>query len=238
MLVLFDIDGTILETYSAGRRALIAAMNLVRPGHDYTLDGVQVSGRLDPLILGDLAAKYDVEVTPEIMDRFREAYGADLGRQIQSGQARIDLLPGVSELVGIVHEWKDVTLGLLTGNWPETGALKIRTAGLDPSLFTVCAWGSDAPNRPGLIPVALEKYAESIGGDLENKHVIVIGDTPHDIDCASSNGCRSLAVATGRFTLEELSEHDPDLAVQDLSDTSMLADWMQGFLETDTDETG
>jgi phosphoglycolate phosphatase-like HAD superfamily hydrolase len=111
----------------------------------------------------------------------------------------------------------DLAIGLLTGNYRETGRLKLSRAGLDPDGFKPCIWGDQAKTRPGLVRLALDRSKA-----LDPRKVIVIGDTPQDVNCAKVNDCQAVAVATGSFTLEELSDAGADLALSDLRDAGPL----------------
>ena len=141
-------------------------------------------------------------------------------------------LPGVTELIEALSQETETCLGLLTGNYPETGRMKIEAAGLDLDSFAVAVWGVDGAHRRELPVVAMEQYAAHTGRTIEPQDVLIIGDTVHDIDCARANGCRCLAVATGVGTADELAAHEPDLLVDDLSDTSSILAWILKPAET------
>jgi phosphoglycolate phosphatase-like HAD superfamily hydrolase len=221
--VLFDIDGTMLMTQRAGTQAMQeAARKLFSPS--FTFDGVEIAGRLDPLIWRDVARRNGVDDHDAHHDRFRAEYGRILARNLRDNPTTT-VLPGVPALIESLRRQAGVTLGVLTGNYPETGRLKIDSAGIDPDVFTVNAWGSDGTQRRDLPPVAMRIYRES-GRELDPRQVVIIGDTPHDIDCARHNGCRALGVATGSFTVEQLRACGADMAVPDLTATTALVEWM------------
>jgi phosphoglycolate phosphatase-like HAD superfamily hydrolase len=231
MLVLFDIDGTLLLTDGAGRRAIeIAGRRIVTP--DFSLDGVEIAGRLDSLIWADAAAKHGVEDPRAMEAEFRLCYAQCLAELfVREPDARA--LPGVVELLERLRSATGITAGLLTGNYPETGRIKLKACGLDPEWFPVAAWGCDGPSRRDLPRVAMGRYIEHVQRQIEPEEVVVIGDTPHDIDCAKVNGCRSIAVATGpSYEREELMRHEPDLLVDDLTDTEAVLEWMLRDAET------
>ncbi|HRP62106.1 MAG TPA: HAD family hydrolase [Phycisphaerales bacterium] len=224
MLILFDIDGTMLVTERAGIHAMRdAGRELFHP--DFTVDGVEFSGRLDPVIYRDLAALNAIDDAEARHDEFRAAYGRHLGRLLGAGPVA-RALPGVAALIDRLRLHENITLGLLTGNYPETGTLKITRAGFDPSAFVVHAWGVDGATRRHLPRVAVERYTQLRGVGLPPESVIVIGDTPHDVDCARAHACRSLAVATGLFSVDELLACGADHAVQDLSETEAVLGWL------------
>ena len=224
MLILFDIDGTLLITKGQGMRAMEdAGCELF--GKAFTVDGAQFSGCLDPLIWRQLCEINGVEHTDEMHETFRTRYRAHLTRRFDEGAPSITL-PGVTELIGELQANDEVTIGLVTGNYPDTGQLKIERAGIDFSTFTVFGWGIDGGHRRELPPVAIAQHEQNTGETIERERVVVIGDTPHDIDCARFNGCRSLAVATGAFTRDSLAADGADLAVESLADTRAMLDWI------------
>ncbi len=235
MLVLFDIDGTLVLTSRAGLKAMAeAGRRLFGPG--FSFDGVDFAGRLDPAIWADVAASNAIENPDALHQEFRATYASILEERFLADPTAY-LLPGVESLLGRLDEHHAVTLGLVTGNYPETGRLKIQTAGLDPALFPVAAWGCDGKSRRDLPPLAMRLYEEQMGRPIEPDRVVIIGDTPHDIDCAHANGCRAIGVATGpAHNIDELREHKPDLALDDLSDTDAIMDWLMTFVETGSEQ--
>mgnify|MGYP003888812059 CR=1 FL=1 len=224
MLILFDIDGTLLVTRSAGVHAMADAGRELF-GDQFSVEGIDFSGRLDCLIWKDLVTSNAIADGDANHERFRITYGKHLHRRLHE-TSTATLLPGVHTLVHRLAEKSGLTLGLLTGNYPETGRLKVQTAGLDPDLFTIAAWGIDGATRRDLPPVAIRRHHEASGRAIDPEQVVIIGDTPHDIDCARHNGCRSLGVATGAFDRASLHACGADLAVNDLSDTGLVVDWL------------
>ena len=224
MLILFDIDGTLLLTQGAGIHAMADAGRELFSDH-FTIDGIEFSGRLDSLIWKDLVKLNGVDDSDLNHDRFRAHYGKHLHRRLHESPTA-KLLPGVSNLVHRLVAVESVTLGLLTGNYPETGRLKIQRAGLDPDLFRVAAWGIDGATRRDLPAIAMQRHGQDLGRSIEPDRVVIIGDTPHDVDCARHNGCRSIGVATGAFDVASLRECGADLAMEDLSDTDGVVNWM------------
>jgi phosphoglycolate phosphatase len=223
-LVLWDIDGTLLETAGAGREAMgLAGLDLV--GHPFEMDGVLTSGRLDPQIWTDVAEVHGVADAPAREPEFRRAYAARLELRLAQGRpARA--LPGVAALVAALRGRAGFAQGLLTGNYPETGALKLASAGIDLAQFPVQAWGCDAVRRPDLVPVALARAASLIGVGVRASDAIVIGDTLHDVACAVEHGCRALAVGTSGVSLNALRDAGADWVVPDLSHVAEILDWL------------
>lgn len=228
MLILFDIDATLLTTGGMGIHAMQrAGTALFGPACNAT--GVAVAGRLDPLIMRDMLARAGLAPEPQRMAQFRVAYEAEMERVFaRPHDGRV--LPGVPDLLETLSGIEGVTLGLLTGNFDGTGKLKLRSVGLDPSRFALGAWGDDSPHDPParthLPPVAVERYRKHRGSDPAS--VVIIGDTPHDVECAKVNGHRALGVATGQFSVAELESCGADLALADLSQTDAVVSWLLG----------
>lgn len=234
LLILFDIDATLLKTGGAGMLALADAGQRLY-GAGFSVDGVPFAGRLDPLIVGDLLVRNGVQPTTEHRASMRRGYREALEARFSATNTAW-ALPGVGELLaalaGLGGEGgaSRPTLGLLTGNFPETGMMKLKRAGIDPEGFRVCVWGDDSPHEPPardhLPGVALERASAAWGRPAQGAEAVVIGDTPHDISCARAHGCRVLAVATGQYSTADLAH--ADRAVEDLSDTEEVMRWLMG----------
>ncbi|MEM9083281.1 MAG: HAD family hydrolase [Planctomycetota bacterium] len=228
ILILFDLDGTLLKTLGTGIRAIgMAGRELV--GDHFNEHAVDYAGRLDPNIIVELLQIHDVDASEESVQRFRDGYCMSLELALQEGGPS-EACPGVFELLDRLEMFEEVTLGLVTGNYPETGTLKLAAAGIDVDRFPIRGWASESPNTPpvreDLPAFAMKRFTEVSGFPIQGNQVIVIGDTPADIRCARANGCRALAVATGPITRQVLESHDPDLVVDDLSKTEELLKWM------------
>jgi phosphoglycolate phosphatase-like HAD superfamily hydrolase len=228
MLILFDVDATLITTSRTGIAAMGAAGRaLFGEGFDETK--VEYAGRLDPLIIGDLLRAHGREVTPAAVEAFRAGYRDHLARLLVTpGLARP--CPGVLELLAALERAGTHALGLLTGNYPETGVIKLRASGVEPDRFAIHVWASDCeispPAREHLPPVGMKRYAARYGRPVDPKDVVIVGDTPHDVACARAHGCRSLAVATGMFKVDELRSAGADHALQDLSNTAEVVAWL------------
>jgi len=231
-LVLFDIDGTLLTSQGAGRDSMLSAGKSLF-GEEFSFDGVEVNGRLDPLIFADLALRNGLEPNPLLESRFRERYASHLQTRVQR-PGLVQPLPGIEALVNKLRGTTGVTLGILSGNYAETGRMKLRAGGLRPEDFVVCAWGDDAPTRPELVPIARSRYAEVRGRAVQDENIVVIGDTPHDVECARQNGCRALGVATGASSCEELRAAGAERSEPNLAHVDEIANWILGVLETAT----
>jgi phosphoglycolate phosphatase len=226
MLIFFDVDATLITTSRAGMAAMEAAgRELFGPA--FTIDKTAFAGRLDPLIIADLLRDNGVEVTPKTAAAMREGYRKHLPALLASRVCKT--CPGVPELLDRVERSGHARMGLLTGNYEDTGCVKLRACGIDPSRFELCVWGDDSPHDPPcrdhLPGVGLERHRSRYGA-IRPDRVVIIGDTPHDIACAKAHGCRSLGVATGINSVDELRESGADWAVPTLADTDSVFEWL------------
>ena len=229
MLVLFDIDATLIKTRRAGLYAMQDAIDEFL-GRKTDIEGIRFAGGLDPLIIRGILEANDHEMSADELPRIRARYGELLAERLAvpgTGFA----LPGVVELLRALRSLESITLGLLTGNFEETGKAKLEASGVDLSSFLVNAFGDESPHDPPhrrhLPPVAIERFEVHTGRPVPPEKVVVIGDTPHDVDCALANGCRALAVASGLNDRQELEDAGADLAVDDLTDTKAILDWIR-----------
>ena len=181
--------------------------------------GIPMAGRTDSWILADAAAVHGISPDAPDLDRFRDAYLRHLVVELDKpATARKGLMPGVRELLDALAPRPDVYLALLTGNY-EAGA-RIKLEYFDLWRYFACgAFGDAAPHRNVLVPKALAQVAASGGPVFAASEALVIGDTPLDVGCAAHVGARSLAVATGSHSVEDLRAAGADAVLKDLSDT-------------------
>jgi phosphoglycolate phosphatase len=181
--------------------------------------GIPMAGRTDAWIVHDAAVAHGIPPDSPALARFRDAYVRHLAAEIEKpGTARKGLMPGVRELLDALAPRDDVFLALLTGNYEAGARLKLEYFDLW-KYFSCGAFGDDAPHRNVLVPKALARVAACEGLTFAAADAIVIGDTPLDVGCAAHAGARSLAVATGSHSVEELRAAGADAVLNDLSDT-------------------
>lgn len=224
-VALFDIDGTILLAHGAGRRALeralLAVTGTIGPG------GQHYAGKTDGQIVREAMrasgfSEADIDARmPDILERYVGGLDAELASR-EHEAARV--LPGVHAVLDACHAHERVVLGLLTGNLVTGAHRKLRAVQVDPDRFVVGAFGSDHEERPALAALARTRAASHLGRDLLASHCVVIGDTPADVACGQAIGARTIAVATGNFSADELRRCDPHVVFADLSDTAAVMD--------------
>ena len=216
-LVLFDVDGTLVLTGGAGMRAMNRACEDV-VGLADALQGIQVAGRTDWIILHDAMKKIGRGLDAALFDALRDRYLEKLGEEIhRQGHGTKAVMPGVRELLDALTARDDVLLGLLTGNF-ERGA-RIKLEHFDLWRYFACgAYGDDAADRNALVPFAVERARTCGLDDVDYEQVLVVGDTPHDVACAQAVGAVPVAVATGHYSVHDLRASGADLVFEDLSD--------------------
>ena len=243
-LVLFDIDCTLIDAHGVGGRSMMQAILDVY-GVAGELGDYSFHGRTDPGIIRDLAALWgagvpdaggvwqDGRTQPQLVHELAEGMGTPpdvvddrlddclarylevLATEVPDG--RIEVLPGVRELVTALAADRRTLVGLVTGNIEAGARLKLGPTGLLP-LFEVGAYGSDSALRADLPGVAVRRAERLTGRRFAGKEIAVIGDTPADIQCGAGLGVKAIAVATGRHSVAELVEHEPDHVFADLAD--------------------
>jgi len=225
-VVLFDIDGTLIDAGGAGRRAMEAGFEAVTRGVD-GLRSIRFDGMTDRSIVREglraVGQTHDTATVQQVIDAYLERLPCEL----QEGPPRI--LPGVVATLDAVAELGSVAVGLGTGN-VETGArTKLRAAALDDR-FAFGGFGSDHELRAELLRVGVKRGAARLGRPVEDCQVLVVGDTPRDVAAARAIGASCLAVASSHYDAEALQDADPALVVADLLDPAALA-WLRAWIE-------
>jgi phosphoglycolate phosphatase-like HAD superfamily hydrolase len=222
-LVLFDIDGTLLLTAGAGRRAIVAALG-EEVDDPRAFEGIRFDGKTDPQIVAEMleAAGQLEPREPERIRRLCHRYVGLLALELERPTTRTTLMPGVQSLLDRLEARSGVVLGLLTGNVAEGAALKLRSGGIDPSRFRVGAYGSDAAQRPMLPEIAVRRAEPFFGRVPRGSEVVIIGDTPADIYCGEGISARAVGVATGSYSVSDLAGCGPHAVFEDLSDTETV----------------
>jgi phosphoglycolate phosphatase-like HAD superfamily hydrolase len=221
-LVLFDIDGTLLWTDGAGRRAMEGALESVfgvRGDPAYRYDG-----KTDQQIAREQmrAAGIDDAVVTARMDDVLAEYVVRLEADLTRDPSMARLCSGVLPLLDALEQHEQATLGLLTGNIEAGARRKLAAVGVAFDRFLVNAFGSDHEHRPQLPVVAQQRAHAFFGSPVAGDRIVIIGDTPADIHCGRSIGVRAIGVATGRYSVDDLAEHAPAAVFPTLDDTDAV----------------
>jgi phosphoglycolate phosphatase-like HAD superfamily hydrolase len=229
-LLLFDIDGTLVDSGGAGMASLGAAARraFAEAVEASGLPSIELAGSTDWGILKELFAHLGVPETPETTEHFYGAYLEELESRLKAPRSRGRLLPGTQRLLDAIRRETMHITGLLTGNIRRGAFMKIAHFGIDHH-FKFGAFGDDHHDRDRLGPVALRRAMDHCGFSFEPGDVIVIGDTPRDIACARAIQARALVVATGSFSRAQLEAHRPHHLFEDFEDTGSVLAAIEGF---------
>ena len=219
-LVLFDIDGTLIASGGAGERAFGQVCE-----HEFGIRNgaakLHFAGRTDPSIVRDFFLQHSIEPSAENFRRFFDRYVFSLEHQL--GQLNGRILPGVHALLRSLRESQPApVLGLLTGNILLGARIKLGHYGLWEH-FELGGFGDDHEDRNGVARIACERGWRHLGTKLRGDEVLVIGDTPRDVECGRAIGARVLAVATGAFSIDQLRREKPCWAVETLEGFALPA---------------
>jgi phosphoglycolate phosphatase-like HAD superfamily hydrolase len=220
-LICFDIDGTLLWTNGAGRRAIHRAL-LDELGTAGPIDGFRFDGRTDGEIVVRLAEAAGLVADPALVSRVLLRYVEHLAAELRlPGHATV-VYPGVRELLAALEARGDCVLGLLTGNVLDGARLKLRSAALAPERFRVGAFGSDSHVRAQLPALVLQRANEQLGRCFAGSDLVIVGDTPADMQCGQRVGARAIGVATAAYRPAALSEAGAYAVFADLSDSAAV----------------
>ena len=218
-IILFDIDGTLVLTGGAGMRAMNRACEDLVSGDD-AMAGVTFAGRTDWSILDDILRNHGHTLDEVLLDHLRQRYVTHLAEEIQQpGRGVKDVMPGIRELLAALDGREDARVGLLTGNFVEGARIKLEYFDLW-KYFPWGAFGGDSASRNDLVPIALSRARGHGINGVAPADVIVVGDTPNDIECALVAGATPVAVATGSYSVDQLRAAGADIVFDDLSDTA------------------
>lgn len=213
-LIMFDIDGTLLDTGGAGLRALSKTATEIFGKECPPLD---LAGSTDLGVLEYLCSHFNTQISEELVHDFFGIYHGNLENYFSENKQEGRVLDGVVEVLDELSQKDHARLALLTGNTNSGAAIKLRHYGLD-AYFACGAFGSDRSDRNELGWIALERAIAFTGKQHTPEATLVIGDTPKDITCAHAFGARCLAVATGRFSEMELKQAGGDWVIGSLSE--------------------
>ena len=213
-LLLFDIDGTLVNANGSGRVAIEKALANVFE-QPISTDGIAFSGRTDPGIMRDILGANGIAPSASNVQRAIDAYKTVVLEQ--GNPDDVTLIPGIPPLLDRLADRSDVALALLTGNVRVTAFWKLQAVGLDRH-FSFGAFGCDDGDRRNLPPVAVRRAQKHTGRTFVGSDVVIIGDTPHDIQCGRSIGAFSVGVCTGSYARAALESNRPNALFDTLQD--------------------
>lgn len=223
---LFDIDGTLLNVRGIGRKAFEIAFEEVF-GKRISMEEVNFSGRTDKSIVYEALEKngFGRELIEKNLAKIYETYIKVFQELVMSNHEKIIVFPGVKE---VLENLKYECIGLLTGNLMESAYVKLKVAGLSNYFpYGVGAFGNESRDRIKLYKNAIKSLKDYYGVD-SFKEVWIIGDTKNDILCAKKNNAKSLIVATGKESRDELLYYNPDYLFDNFSNTAEIISVLKG----------
>lgn len=223
-LLLFDIDGTLITSGGAGEWALRDAM-ASRFGVEEDLNGIILAGATDAKIAIALLEKHGIDPSPANIAALLDEYLSHLETRVPRHNGRV--LPGMIELLDALAGREEAVLALLTGNVARGAEIKLAHYGVWHH-FEFGAFADDHHDRNELGKFARARALERHGIEFPSEAIFVIGDTPRDIECGRAIGAKTVAVATGHYSLEELAAHSPDHLFADFSDTPCVIGCLLG----------
>ncbi|MEM6915294.1 MAG: HAD hydrolase-like protein [Verrucomicrobiota bacterium] len=226
-LLLFDVDGTLVDTEGAGLLSLQDGVYDAFPhlGGE-TFPPLDLGGATDGSVVAFLFEEFGVENHEENRAQFYESYLEALASRLRefTGQGKGRVLEGVIPLLEHLRENRpEWTLGLLTGNAARGALAKLSHYQLD-HFFLFGAYGDDHADRNALGPIALERASRDHELEFSPADVVIIGDTHKDISCARAFGAHALAVATGSPTVEDLARAKPDILLESFGNLPQVVD--------------
>ena len=221
--ILFDIDGTLIDSAGAGAHAFALAFEELT-GIPDGFRGINFAGKTDLLILKEVQANWGLPPVDAWLSDFLDLYVKHLERTVVDAQGHIK--DGVLDLLPRLKHEDDFVLGLLTGNVERGARIKLERFALH-SHFLVGAYGSDHEDRDRLLPVAVKRLAGTNGTVVDFADCVVVGDTPRDVSAAHASGASCLAVATGPFSVAQLAQEGADAAISDLTNVDWIVAWLR-----------
>ncbi|MEO8903655.1 MAG: haloacid dehalogenase-like hydrolase [Polyangiaceae bacterium] len=219
-VALFDIDGTLIVTGGTGRRSVNRAF-LKLYGRADACDSIAFDGMTDRLIARMGLEAIGVEASAEAIDGWLAEYLIALEDEVTRAEGTsFRLLPGMAAAIAAAHS-ADMAVGLGTGNVRQGARIKLERVGVHQH-FRFGGFGCDAEARPEVIRLGAERGAEQLGVPLAECRVVVIGDTPRDVDAAQAIGAECIAVATGRYSVSDLKTSGAHYTFADFSDPAAL----------------
>lgn len=219
-ILLFDVDGTLITTGGVGRRAMEGAFG-ERYGESRASTSFPFDGMTDRLIARRGLTLLGVDPTDAAIDDLLAAYVRLLEVEVaRADDAKYRLHAGIAEALTVAHE-HGMGVGLGTGNTREGARIKLSRVGIYEK-FAFGGFGSDSEDRAVLIRRGAERGAEHLGVPFADCRVVVIGDTPKDVDAARAVGAESLGVGTGGFPTHELESHGATHAFDSLASPGAL----------------
>jgi phosphoglycolate phosphatase-like HAD superfamily hydrolase len=216
-LILFDIDGTLIDSGGAGVRSLDLALKELF-SIENGFHGISMAGKTDTQIIKEAITKHGLSDNGTV-EAVTRAYLGFLREEINNDRKHVK--PGIYAVLEELKPLQDLGLGLLTGNIEQGARIKLEPFRLN-DYFPTGAFGSDDEDRNNLLPIAVKRFKTLFRQEIDIKNCIIVGDTPRDVECAHIYGAMCIGVATGPYSFDDLIEAGADYVAEDLSDRNSL----------------
>ncbi|WP_436774761.1 HAD family hydrolase [Yinghuangia sp. YIM S09857] len=224
VLVLWDIDQTLVKAGPASREAYADAL-LAVTGRPLT-ERVDFGGRTDLHIARETLRAHGLLPTDDLITRLNETFAEIFTARAEQVRGEGVALPGAVAAIEVLAELPYVVQSVLTGNQAATAPVKLSLLG-DAArhlCLGVGAYGDDHEDRDKLVPIAIGRAVEVLGGGFTAARTVLIGDTVRDVEAAAHNDAMCVAVATGYTTAEELARAGADIVLRDLTDVAVVVE--------------
>lgn len=217
-VVLFDIDGTLIRSQGAGKKAIAQTLQ-----HDFSVDApdveVSFAGRTDLSLMKEIFARNSLPISHEDLQRFFASYVKNLPACLE--ESRGEVIAGVMPLLEHLQHDEEIILGLLTGNIRAGALAKLEHFKL-ATYFKFGGFGDNQEERAEIAKEGVRELEAAVAMRVNPQKVLVIGDTPFDVQCAHAIGARSLAVCSGYSTREEIEAAKPMYIMEDLQQITLV----------------
>ncbi len=213
-LVLFDIDGTLMDSGGAGTRSMDLAFEEVF-SIPHAFRGINMAGKTDIQIMKEGLIRHGMDSENGNIGTLCDVYIRCLQTEIRTSNKH--LKPGIQDSIRILSGMDGVHLGLLTGNIEAGARIKLGAFSLN-DYFPLGAFGNDNEDRNELLPVAAERFNRLYKKEIEYRNCVVIGDTPRDVECAKIHGAYAVAVATGPYSYDSLLQSGADMVLKTIAE--------------------
>lgn len=221
LLVLWDIDHTLIETRGVGGEVYAAAFQKVT-GHPLE-QMADMAGRTEPVIFRDTLALHGINDPGDLFRQFAQEQAKEYAARLSDLRQRGRALPGAINALSTLSSLENAVQSVLTGNTRPSAQIKLSAFGLDEYLdLDAGAYGTDDDTRANLVPIARQRAAQRTGHPFTPESTVLIGDTPGDVIAARDGGARIIAVATGASTAAELTATGASAVLTDLTSTAAL----------------
>jgi phosphoglycolate phosphatase len=230
LLVLWDIDHTLIETRGVGSQVYAEAFAKVT---GLPLEKMpELAGRTEPVIFREALKVNGVEPDEDLYEQFAAEQARGYAAHLDELRARGRALPGAAEALRALSERSDVLQSVLTGNTRPSAEIKLRAFDLDRYLdFDIGAYGTDDDTRANLVDIGRQRAAKAYGTNFDNGATVLLGDTPNDVAAAQAGGTRIIAVATGKDSAIVLAEAGASTVLANLTDTPAVLAAIYGQTE-------